>query len=411
VALTSRKRSGEALLISTMLNTGLDPAAYGITEEMLTSHAPHFRWLRAYPTQYAQAPSVSAFQTAFPQFNVDTSTSDLLFACDMVRREHRKRQMVRLLTSATEAVADGDVDDAIRQVQSASFVMGHNRPVNILDDETFLDDYAEKPDSMSFPWKTLQRETGGIRKGDLTYIAARMGNGKSWLLADIARHSLLEGRDVKIYSLEMPKAQVTVRMHVLLGQSLGMDVDHIAMRDRVFDVSAYRHLLQAIKANVAGKLYIHDLSDGRVSPYTLTQDGEIDLICVDYIGLMDSPVAGGKAIDDWRTLGAISHGLKEIAVSKDGRVLAASQINREGVTVGLTTPKVKNLSQSDVLGQDGDLIITHKQAGTVMAASIEKNRSGATGEKFYLRFLPNKGEFPEIGRDKAEQIHYSEAED
>jgi replicative DNA helicase len=407
VAISTRKRSGEALLISTMINTGLDPAAYGITEEMLTSHQTHFRWLRDYPTQYGHNPSLSAFLHAFPQFSVDESTQDIKFACEMVRREHRKRQAVKVLTQASEALRDGEVDEAIQTLQQADFVVGYNKPVNVLETDDFFDVYHEKPEAMELPWPTLQRVTGGLRKGDLMYIAARMGNGKSWLLADIAAKALMDGRKVKFYSLEMPTHQVTVRMHVKLGRMLGQDVNHIAMRDRVFDVAAYKRLVRLVRDNVPGELYIHDMAMGRVNPYTISQDEDMDLVCVDYAGLMDD-FSGNRAITDWRAMAVVSNGLKEVAQSKSIRIAAAAQINRDGITNGLKCPRIDQLSQSDMLGMDGDVVVTHKQVGTVMGVSVEKNRHGDTGDKFFLRFQPNIGDFPEISKDDAEDIYDTE---
>lgn len=397
--------SGEALLISTMLNTGVDPSVHGVTEGMLISYQPQYRWLVSYPGLYGALPTSAAFRHAFPDFPVDNAAEDPVYAAEVVRSEHRRREVVKTLTLASEHISSGDVEEAINLLQSAKFTADRRKAVpNALDeDEDFFVDYHEKPDAMPVPWKTLQRETGGIRRGDLWYAAARQGNGKSWILIALAAQALIEGRNIKFYSLEMPKHQIMVRMHVALGQHLNFNVNHIAMRDRVFDPVAYKKLVHQIKLEIAGKFFVQDSSFGKISPQVVAQDTDMDVVFIDYVGLMSSPT-GQAAIEDWRNMAAISNALKTTALANDVRVIAAAQINREGDTLGLHTPRLKNLSQSDALGQDGDVVLTMKQAGQAMGYSIEKNRHGEGGKKFYTKFLPNIGEFTEITEEAAQMI-------
>lgn len=399
----SKRTSSEFFLINTMINTGIDPAAYGVTEEMVVAHKPHYRWIRSYPATYGHTPTSQAFNLAFPEFPLDDGPTDLRFAAAQMVRDHRKRGAVQTITKATEALRDNDVDEAIRLMTSSNRYDVHSNKVsNALHDEDFLDCYSQRPETLGLPWKTLDDTTGGIRKGDLWYVAARLGNGKSWTLHKIAAHAVLQGFSVKIYSLEMPYHQVLVRMHTILGAELGHRVDHIAMRDRVYDPVAYKRLVGQLKEQVPGELYIQDTSYGRVSPYTIAQDKGMDLILVDYAGLMENPI-GGRAIDDWRSMAAISNALKEVAIANEARVIAAAQINRDGDTPGMRPPKVKNLSQSDALGQDGDVVLTQKKCSRqVMAYSVEKNRHGEDGVAFFTRFGPNSGDFKEISQEDAE---------
>jgi replicative DNA helicase len=152
-----------------------------------------------------------------------------------------------------------------------------------------------------------------------------------------------------------------------------------------------------------GKFFVQDSSYGKISPQVIAQDKTMDAVFIDYAGLMAAP-SGQAAIEDWRHMAAISNALKLTALSNEVRVIAAAQINRDGDTTGLRTPKLKNLSQSDALGQDGDVVVTMKQSGQAMAYSIEKNRHGEGGKKFFTNFQPNIGKFDEIGEEEAQTI-------
>jgi replicative DNA helicase len=132
---------------------------------------------------------------------------------------------------------------------------------------------------------------------------------------------------------------------------------------------------------------------------------DYDLNVVDYIGLM-KPDGNGRAVDDWRVMAAISNELKEIALGANTRMLVASQINREGDN-SLAPPKLKNLSQSDALGQDGDVVLTlmkyRRQAGATHF-SIEKQRDGEADVQFWSRFDVDTGNYDEITRDEADEL-------
>ena len=131
---------------------------------------------------------------------------------------------------------------------------------------------------------------------------------------------------------------------------------------------------------------------------------EYDLIIVDYVGLMAQD-GGGRAIDDWRVMASISNALKITALSQKTALLCAAQINREGEN-GSSPPKVKNLAQSDALGQDGDVVLTMRSKPHDVAThfSLEKNRHGASGIQFWTTFSPNTGVFTEISRDHADDL-------
>ena len=86
-------------------------------------------------------------------------------------------------------------------------------------------------------------------------------------------------------------------------------------------------------------------------------------------------------------------------------MLCAAQINRDGET-GMAPPKVKNLAQSDALGQDGDVVLTMRAKPKNVATffSIEKNRHGPSGIYFNTTFDPNTGVYTEITAVQAEDL-------
>ena len=412
------RASSEAMLINSLINTGnaLEAENYGITSEMFAGYRAEYVWVTTYPSIYGKPPSREAIKSKFNDFPL-SDANDTAFYCDEVRYSFTRRELGKAVRSAAVSLQAGDLEEAILAVNSFS-PPGRNVPlVNALHDESFLDNYHEEIDCIQMPWDTLQNITGGIRQGDLWYLAARLSQGKSWSLGYIVKQALIDGRRVLFYSLEMSEVQVKIRMHTLLGAALGFDVDHIAMRDKVYDVVGYRKLISKIKEEVPGELF---LRTEKCSPSLVAAEGkEVDLVVIDYVGLMQTPM-GSRAVDDWRTMAAISNMLKEVAQSGDIRILAAAQINREGdsgtkygygAKRGDTwrPPKVKNLAQSDALGQDADVVLTHRRYSKhTMVYGIEKNRHGVSDRYYWSHFDPNRGNLEEITRARADAIAESD---
>lgn len=399
--------TAETLVISAALNLNdpMAPAAMGVTPEMFSGYQTEYRWMVTYERLYKKLPEAEIFQHKFPRFPFSPS-KDLAYAVDELIQEYTRESLVKTLRSASSSLQDKDVDAALSQIAAFRPTQATEPVRNVLSDYSMLDDYDTPIDTVPVPWKTLQSVTGGQRQGDLWYVAARLGQGKTWSLCNMAVEAILDGKKVMFYSLEMSEMQMKIRMQVLLGYRLGIDVDHVAMRDKVFDRIAYKKLIDQISERVTGELYIHDSSHSKVSPITVAATArDYDQVCIDYAGLMHSG-SGGRAIDDWRSMASISNHLKEVAVSTNTRILAAAQVNRAGDEGGSwRPPQTKYLSQSDALGQDADVVITQKQYGQhAMVYSLEKNRHGAAGQLFFSRFFPNIGQLEEIGKDEADLI-------
>ena len=403
----SSRPNSESKLISALINTHDVTLAsvYGVTPEMFVTYQAEYRWLLNYPTVYESQPSPEAIEIKFPDFPYSSSSKDVAFMCDEVKDKALHRGMVAAIKGAGDALRNGDTDEAyayFSSVQHPTYSITR-RMRNSLLDTSFLDTYDEKVDRISMPYRTLQEITGGIAAGEFWVVAARMGQGKSWTLADIAAHALLEDRKVVMFSLEMPERQVMNRMHTILARELGMsNVRHHDLKDRSFDPILYRRLLGLIKENVPGELYVVDTSGGSISTaHIASMTKNADLVIVDHLGLMTSPM-GRRAVEDWREMAVISNIMKEISQINKVPIIAAAQINREGDNTGWKPPRLKHLSQSDAIGQDADVAITMKlRSKSVAAYSIEKNRDGESQVIFHTRYLPNEGAFPEVSIEKA----------
>lgn len=398
------------MLISALINTQdvLSARTFGFTEDYMEGYPSEYQWLINYVKTYGCQPSEEAFRQAFPDFRVN-GHEDVRSAVDAVFRAHARRRMVTAMTEAYEALNYDDPFMAWDHLQAAKPMRTNPKPRKSLTDLEFLDNWDQPLAAVEMPYPTLQAYTKGLMPGNLWYIAARPGQGKSAHLVSIAKHAVLAGNRVRFFSLEMSEEEVRARFHAALATHFkykGITLN--SLRDRSVDRRLYKEFVGELSDRLndsGGSLSILTPADGSVTPGTVAAGAdEYHLNAVDYVQLMRSD-DGAPAVDDWRTAARISNALKEHALSSTTGVLAAAQINRDGDT-GTAPPKIKNLSQSDALGQDGDVVITMraKEFDVATAFSIEKNRHGPSGIRFYTTFDPNYGVFREINAEAVEAM-------
>jgi len=404
------RTTAESLLISALLNNE-DPngaRGYGVRPEYFAGYRDEYEWVLNYYKKYNVCPTPEKLKIAFPGFPHDENEIDLRWPAQEVAEAAAGREILKGVMLASEAMRSGDVKKAYSVIEPLHYKAVSEKPVNLLEDPAYFEDYEDTSEiRVPMPWDSLQSATHGIGPGELWYFAARPQQGKSSFLTNIAVSAACAGQRVLFYSLEMTKRQVQVRSHAIMGHRLGWgnEIDSEAMLHRTWDAKKYRKLVAEIKESVPGEINVHDMAMGSVSPSTIIpRASEYDLIIIDYVGLMRLD-GGARSVEDWRHAAVISNELKEIVLANKSRVLAAAQINRDGDQFGWRPPKLKHISQSDALGQDGDVVLTMKRYGRgASVTSIEKNRHGRSGDVFFSNYDANLGDFDEITRSRADEI-------
>ena len=182
----------------------------------------------------------------------------------------------------------------------------------------------------------LDRMTSGFQPGDLVILAARPSMGKTSCVLNIATHVGCRGQfqkkrcGVGIFSLEMPKEQLVMRM---LASEARVDSQRI--RTGKLIESDWAKLAQA--AGVLADANIHIDDTPAVSALELRakcrrlfaryeqSDQPIRLIVVDYLQLM----RGNERVDNReQQISEISRSLKALAKELNIPVVALSQLNR-----------------------------------------------------------------------------------
>lgn len=234
------------------------------------------------------------------------------------------------------------------------------------------------------PYRVLNKLlSGGFSPGELIYVGARPGVGKTALALEVARVSAKAGAPVLVISREMRNAALVRRM---MAQEARVAATAIKMATLSGDDFArYQHALAQLK-DLPIWMTDRAVSLGEIVSALDHTPREPKLLVVDYLQLVRAP----KGITDRRLqVEEVSKNLKTLALQREIPVLCLSSLSRPQKGSPDPKPSLADLRESGELEHDCDIaLLLHRPFQSLDATCIvAKNREGSTGE-VPLRFTP-----------------------
>jgi replicative DNA helicase len=257
-------------------------------------------------------------------------------------------------------------------------------------------------------FKELDQLIGTLGPGSLNIIAARPAMGKTAFALTIAQNAALkEGVGVGIYSLEMPAAQLTLRM---MCSEARIDMNRVRLgqlTDRDFS-----RLVDVASRLSEAPIYIDDtpdltLMELRARARRLVSQNQVGLIIIDYLQLMSGPGSGKSGENRQQEIAAISRGLKALARELSIPIIALSQLSRAVEARPNKRPMLSDLRESGSIEQDADLVMfiyrdeyynPHSEKAGIAEIIVGKQRNGPTGT-VELQFHASHVRFNDLARD------------
>jgi replicative DNA helicase len=262
----------------------------------------------------------------------------------------------------------------------------------------------------------LDRLTAGLQPSDLIIIAGRPSMGKTAFALNLAANAALgTGTGVAIFSLEMSKEQLVLRM--LCSEAR---VDQSKVRAGFAAERDLPKLVLAASRLSEAPIYIDDTPGisvlelrAKARRLKRDRDANLGLIVIDYLQLM----RGHERADSReQEISTISRSLKALAKELGVPVIALSQLNRQVETrSGEKKPVMADLRESGAIEQDADVImflyrpiVYNKDANERDAeVIIAKQRNGPT-DTVPLTFM---SEFTRFENRSEEDVPYPEADE
>ena len=308
----------------------------------------------------------------------------LITACNEISRESytQQKEVPEILSDAEKAIFDivmnrqeGDTLKPISEVL-----------VNTLTEIEKLDKQKGGISGVPTGFIDLDSLLTGLHPGELIVVGARPAMGKTSFAMNIAEHAALnKGKVTAVFTLEMPREQIALRM---LCSDARVDMQRVrrgSLRDE-----DWLRLAGSLGKLSNAQMYIDDTA--AITPTQLRSrcrrlkmDKGLDLVVVDYLGLMR---ADGRTENRQLEVSEISRKLKAIALELKIPIVACAQLSRANKDRIDKRPMLSDLRDSGSIEQDADVVMflhreeyynretEEKNVGEVI---VSKQRSGPLG--------------------------------
>nr|BDD45392.1 hypothetical protein 4 [bacterium] len=282
-------------------------------------------------------------------------------------------------------------DVITRVLDSTNFSIGNSPTVSLGEDlESYFDRRSSKQESIPSGHRDMDNVLGGgFLKGTLNVFIAGTNSGKSAFMCNLTSNFIRNNKKVLYVTLEMSSDLIRNRVFANLT-----DLDMSAYDS---DPDLYIERIRSLKG--LNNLEIIELPTSACSADDIAQvlnDAESsskkfvpDVVCVDYLALMNSTRCNGKNQQTFEIQKSISEELRGLAMKYNTVLLTGAQTNRNGYdknNVGLT-----DIAGSFGINYTADTVfsMTMDERTNSVLMSCTKNRNGQAGKKFAL--IPDFG--------------------
>jgi len=253
-----------------------------------------------------------------------------------------------------------------------------------------LDEMQSPKRGISTPFRQLADFiTGGFQPGELIYVGARPGIGKTAFALELARHAAKEGRNVLAVSREMLSPSLARRAMAQEGKLSATD-----LKLNKIDAEYACRVGESVSAL---PVWITDSARSMVEIREALNSvpGGVQMLIVDYLQLLHAP----REIRERRLqVEFVSHELKQLALERQIPVVCLSSLSRPPSGTN-PEPTLASLRDSGELEHDADIVLfLHRELkdDPKTLCIVAKNRDGAVGVARLL-FKPEHVSFQDAG--------------
>jgi replicative DNA helicase len=323
------------------------------------------------------------------------TAANAVYYAQQVAKKQRFRELVATTEKMQSVLADGgDVDAQVAEVQRLAMSLDCQRAEqNVYDVAKHATQIAldTQNGSTAMPtgFRNLDDLIVGFEPGGLTVPAARPSMGKTSFACGLTLNMARSGRRILFFTLEMSARLLVERLIAMLG---GVSLKVIKSGNPPKDVlDAFYQAsldLEKLPITIIENATTPERLGGMI--HAMKQAGPVDVVIVDYLGLMESGQRTNTRNDE---VTVISRQLKHLAQRHEVAVIALSQLNRACEARTNHRPHLSDLRDSGSIEQDADIVMflhredyfrklkdpTTAKLDGLAEIIVAKNRNGPTG--------------------------------
>ena len=297
------------------------------------------------------------------------SAANVLTYVAIIRERYYARSLMTAAQDIIKDINDNELDSGrlidnaeqrIFEIRQGREISGLTHIKSVIENETYdrlskMADPETRADYIGIPCGIgeLDKMITGLNKSDLIILGARPGMGKTSFALNIVRNVAMNtGKTVCFFSLEMTRDQLAQRM---LSSEAGIKSEKL--RTGELDDDEWTRLAQAGDALSKANIYFDETSSITVPEMKakLRRMKQVDLVVVDYLGLMKSARATENRVQE---VSEITRNLKIMAKDLKVPVIACAQLSRGTEAKGKShKPALSDLRESGSIEQDADIVL------------------------------------------------------
>ena len=291
---------------------------------------------------------------------------------DYARIVNRTAAMRNLIEAAAGISAIGydgsdDVEGALGKAEDILFRLRSGQPTrDFVPIREILDQYLEERAAVGEAlaltgapimtgFNDLDELLGGLHRSDMVVLAARPSLGKSALSINLALNAAKSGATVGIFSLEMGREQLALRM--VAGEAA---VDAQRLRLGLYTEAEERRIIDSIGSLSELPIYVDDtpiqgIVEMRSKARRLSMERGLDMLVVDYMQLLQG--SNVRADNRVQEMSEITRAIKGMARDLSVPIVAVSQLSRAVEMRTSHRPQLSDLRESGSIEQDADVVM------------------------------------------------------
>lgn len=318
-------------------------------------------------------------------------SQDLKFVMETFLDFCKNQKMKNAIISSTDFLKLGQYDE-IRKIVDDALKAGMERNLGheyLMDVEKRMSEMCR--DVVPTNWPEFDKLLdGGLARGELGFVVAPAGSGKSWLLTRLGAEAMKAGRNVVHITLELNENYV------------GLRYDSCFTGINFQDIRKHVDVVKSKIDAIPGKLFIKYFPIKTIAAHTIKMHIEriqmltgckVDMLVVDYADLL-RPATAERNSNSYSEAGSVYEELRAVAGELQIPVWSASQANRSAHEEEVI--QAHNVADSYRKIMTGDFVFSlsrrmeDKESGTARIHVI-KNRFGADGITFPAFFDASNG--------------------
>ncbi len=377
----------ERLLISKAAQTGRiqNLLAAGFSEVHFSDELqPIFTFLTDHARKYRQAPSFETVRSEFPDHNFEVSDESFDFLVDEFTKQLKRKHAITAVRDLAEAIDDSKMIASIDSLfleksRELATLMPSASVHRFSDMEDRVREYeasnAEDAFGIKMGIPAMDAVTLGIQPHEYMTIMGWSGTGKSTLAQWMLFNFWAQSKTSMFISMEMEARALFRKWDTMVTH---FDYHRLKAHElREEELDKWRTRAGTMKDHPGDIIVMDDIKNFNVDrAYAEIVRWKPDIVCIDYITLMDAQRSAGKQV--WEKVQYLTQNLKQIARTTKTPIIGIAQTNRESAKSGA---ELHNVGSGVSIVQDSDLVLGLRQSpeqkeNKQMVVDLLKNRDG-----------------------------------